>query len=222
MRPIEDEEVRRLLAAARPVRRMTEEERARTARFVAKLAKEPVPRRRAGKVIRWACLAAAAAVAMVFFRGDVPEGGEAKEVVSIEAEPMMPNENDVPWYEPAKIPASREGVSVVMAAPGYGDVCGARVCERDPSCCERAWDSHCDGMLLELTHRAEFLVSVGRCYWFDREICPRCACPMYLKRVEDRDNDVVVGFDGGSGCIRDPAKMLVELKWMCVQGYCEE
>lgn len=215
----DDEEIQRLLAAARPMPKRTDAERERSAAFVAALARTKPSRQRGYERWAWRALAAAAIVVLSFVGGDSPDEG-TPEVAIVKEPASEPMSNGFTWY--VEKHKSLPGEDTV-GQPGVGDVCGARVCDFMPSCCEGKWDAACDRKLLELTRGEHSItLSVGRCYWHDREICPKCACPYYLKRIEDRQGQIATGYDGWTGCLRDQERMLLELKWMCVQRYCEE
>lgn len=215
----------RLLSAARPVRSMTSAERKRAAAFVRAVSDEPTPS--LGSTLRnlWPRVAVA-----LFFASltQSSPGGAPDTSPHIIAEAPAP-ERDTDHGVSLATPFSREDKGDHRAdVPGDGDVCGQRVCEQIPSCCENAWNAACDRKLLELTRSpgSATFTTVDRCYWHDREQCPGCACPMYLKRWEimsrGGEPGVALGYDGGSGCLRDKAQLLTNLKWMCVEGHCEE
>ncbi|MDI1429392.1 hypothetical protein [Polyangium sorediatum] len=210
---------------------MRPSERIRSAAFVAALVNEPSR----GSLARWLDRAprvvfALAAVAFVF-------GASAHDTIPrIEAE----EESFAPVREAPRVEArpgvagspdelrSRAPEGEAEEVPGDGDVCGRNVCEFEPSCCEGTWDERCDRKLLEITrvtHHAS-PVRAGRCYWHDRDDCPGCACPLYLKRQEvlprGDDPGKSLGYDGGTGCLRDLRRLLSNLKWMCTEGFCEE
>jgi hypothetical protein len=223
------EEARELLKAARPLRAMTAEQRARSSLRVARIARGGDAAGRGGWLRGLTLQTAVAVVLLVLLwvvRGServpvampVGEGGgrgEAMGFVAWSAEVEGPIESKAPEQEVAEV-------------PGYGDICGRVVCERLPSCCEGAWDEQCDRMLVDLSRPpgAGTLTDMGRCYWHDREFCPQCACPIYLKRkMEPEKSYPNAGYDGhdhGTGCIRDEKQLLPLLKRLCVEGYCEE
>ncbi|MDC0741938.1 hypothetical protein [Polyangium mundeleinium] len=202
-------------------------ERARSAAFVAALVDEPARGEHATGLARVPrVVVAMAAVVLVF-------GSSAHHEVP-RAEPTLVAD-DVARAEPrhgfARVPdepSTRVSEDEGEDVPGRGDVCGRNVCDLEPSCCEGVWDERCDRTLLELTRVTSHAspVRAGRCYWHDRESCPGCACPMYLKRVEELprgdDPGTSLGYDGGSGCLRDRRRLLSNMKWMCVEGFCEE
>ncbi|HVK67678.1 MAG TPA: hypothetical protein VM694_24505 [Polyangium sp.] len=210
-------------------------ERARSAAFVAALVDEPTRSERATGLTRAPRVVVAIAALVLVFRSsahhDVPRAEPtivADDVAFAPARPeaRMELRYGFAWVpdEPSTRVPEGEGEDV----PGRGDVCGRNVCDLQPSCCEGVWDERCDRTLLEIT-RVKFNASpvrAGRCYWHDRESCPGCACPMYLKRVEELprgdDHGTSLGYDGGSGCLRDMRRLLSNMKWMCVEGFCEE
>ena len=219
------DELRTLVRAAQPLRHRSAESRAQGVAFVAGLAKK---KKSAGLFLEWvfAFRMAAAFCCLVLFGfvgGDLTNVVE-EEAVVIAAEPVAPVEPEgFAWFDPSFRPVSMEREGAAGDTPGYGDVCGATVCGKDPACCEGGWDAHCDAILLEIS-RSGFGITtnVGRCSWHGRESCPNCACPLYLKHIEDREAGIQLGFDGGTGCLKDAARLLGELRWMCMQGYCEE
>lgn len=212
-------EAKRLLATSLPLRRMTRGERSRAAAFLARIEKERPPSLPALGLSPFQQIAMGLAVLTLVLVVATPDG--ERETSNI----IVPEVREPSLRRPAFARVPDEST---FDTPGYHDVCGQRVCEQRPSCCEGEWDEDCDAELLELT-RGGGLSSrrpVGRCYWHDREACPGCACPMYLKRRETfgtgSEPGVSLGYDGGTGCLRKLAPLLVELKWMCAKGYCEE
>lgn len=216
------DELRALVRAAQPLRYRSADAQARGAAFVAGLAKK---KKSAGSFLEWALAfrMAAAFCCLVLFGfvgGDLTNVVEEEGVV-IAAEPVAPE--GFAWFDPSLRPVSMEVDGAGGDAPDASDVCGARVCDRDPTCCEDGWDAHCDAILLSISRGGfEVTTAIGRCSWHGRESCPKCACPLYLKHIEDREAGIQLGYDGGTGCLKDAARLIVELRWMCVQGYCEE
>lgn len=224
---------RQLLQSAAPLRKMSAAEQARANAFIASLPRRS-PFQWSGFVFgawQWrialVCATLCVFVAMKMHQGwaidepaplATPTNAERYTVTphlgfaSLPAEPISPGQPQSTW-----------------GLPGAGDICGQRVCESMPSCCEEQWDDACDRKLLELTRLPMAGISmqnVGRCYWHDREFCADCACPAYVKRTEvfahGSTPGVSLGYDGGSGCVRSPTVLLENIHWMCVQGFCEE
>ncbi len=226
---------RRLLAAARPVRLMKPFERARAAAFVRALADEP-RRGWLAAYLEYVPRVAFAFTIMAFVfgtatPGDMSDAGSSITPEDAAADPALEEALLAPRYGFAWVPdepSTRGPDGEEGDTPGYGDVCGRHVCEFEPSCCEGAWDERCDRKLLEITRLTYHFSSMraGRCYWHDREACPGCSCPLYLKREEvltrADEPGVSLGYDGGSGCLGDIRPLLSNLKWMCVEGFCEE
>ena len=98
--------------------------------------------------------------------------------------------------------------------------CSDAVCRREPACCTDAWHARCDDLLLEAARlNNSFSGGIGRCYYHDREQCPGCACEYYLK-VGNPKTDAI-GYDQGTGCLRDREALLSTLKSQCAEAVCE-
>lgn len=219
-------EARRLLLSANAIRPMNATERAQATAFIEELSQ----RKRCTWSPGWPHLLLGIAIACVLIGVSLRRSNQDN--VTVKPEPVP---NDVATPKPAPSLAWTPGPMESPATngfsrdnPGLGDVCGQRVCASMPSCCEDSWTEACDAELLRLTRTpaAGFTTLTGRCYWHDREVCPGCACPMYLKRCEQLTSNgnagIVVGYDGQTGCLRSRPRLLEELKWMCTEGFCEE
>lgn len=219
-------EAQRLLSSANAVRPMNATERAKATAFIEELSQ----RQRRTWSLRLPHLFLGIAIACILIGVSLLRSNQ--ENMTVEPEPVP---KDVSTPKPAPSLAWTPGPMESQATngssgenPGLGDICGQHVCASMPSCCEDSWNEACDAELLRLTRTPGVGVTthVGRCYWHDREICPGCACPMYLKRYEQFSRNGVeaisVGYDGGSGCLKSRQRLLEELAWMCTEGFCEE
>lgn len=222
-------QAKRLLGLARPLRVMTPVEKAHTQAFVASLAKrsplwlhfELGTSQRIAVVLTALCM-------FLGIKLHTHRVNNVSTPMVIVADARLRAETD--HIELASIPralTTQTDLPRIGNAPGYGDICGQHVCESMPSCCEGNWDETCDQKLLELTRlpSGQASMNTGRCYWHDREDCPGCACPAYLKRIEvfplGDEGGVSLGYDGVTGCMRSTESLLANLKWMCVELYCE-
>jgi hypothetical protein len=98
--------------------------------------------------------------------------------------------------------------------------CTDAVCLLDEACCSGDWGERCDGLLLASAGLTDNVSGhVGRCYYHDRETCPSCACDYYLKVGDPKTGNL--GYDQGTGCIRDRATLLSTLKHLCATAVCE-
>lgn len=219
-------EARRLLSSANAIRPMNATERAKSTAFIEELSQ----RKRRTWLPSWPHLLLGLAIACLLIGVSLHRSNQND--MTLEPEPV-PNDVTTPKPAPslAWTPDLMESPATNGSSgdnPGLGDVCGQHVCGSMPSCCEDSWTDACDAELLRLTRTpgVGLTTHLGRCYWHDREICPGCACPMYLKRYEqfshDGEEGIVVGYDGGTGCLKSQPKLIEEIKWLCTEGYCEE
>jgi hypothetical protein len=220
---------KRLLRSASPIRAMTPAEKVYAQAFVASLAKRS-PLLLAFELGRsqWATVVLAALCVILGIKLEKHAvDNTSAPMVMIADTPQRAEANHLAFASIPKELASPRDLQSSTDTPGFGDICGQRVCESMPSCCERNWDETCDQKLLELSllPLGQASMNMGRCYWHDRAVCPACACPAYVKRIEvfarDGDNGVSLGYDGITGCVRSTEAVLANLKWMCVRRYCE-
>jgi hypothetical protein len=84
------------------------------------------------------------------------------------------------------------------------------------ACCRQmeGCQSMTDAQLLAAT---KWPTSTGMCFWHDREGCPTCACPYYVKLAHA---PYPHGAYGGTGCVNTLAEVVTAMRQLCADGAC--